>query len=505
MNMDTIKKPRLVVEHMSKHFDTVKAVEDVSFSIYPGEVRGLIGENGSGKSTLSAMICGSLKPNGGTMQLDGQPYRPKSIIDARGKGVAILLQERGTIDGMTVAENMFIGMEDDFKGRIGINKEKMHRVAKEILDQIGASHIHPGDLVDSYKFEDRKLVEVARALYTKPELLIVDETTSALSLQGREAIYRIIARFKEENKCVIFIGHDLDEIIRVCDTATVLKDGRYMDTLSGPDMNPSKMRSLMIGRENLGHYYRADYAPSYDSDHVVLHAEHLCSGSAIRDISLDLHAGEILGICGLSDSGMHDLAKALFGACRLDGGTVTLSETGQVITNTQQAVKAKMAYLPKDRDSESLFLPTTIRDNISLTCYDRKKKGPFINKRHMRQIALAQAEALNLKCSSISQLVMELSGGNKQKVVVGKWLANEANILIMDCPTRGIDVGVKAAIYDLIQNMKQEGKSIIMLSEEMAEVIGMADRILVIRHGSITGEFMRSADLTEHMIVEKII
>lgn len=503
--MDTNKTPRLLVEHMTKHFDTVKAVEDVSFAVYPGEVRGLIGENGSGKSTLSAMICGSLRPNSGSMQLDGQPYRPKSLLDARARGVAILLQERGTIDGMTVAENMFIGTEDDFKGPVGIKKEKMHRVAKEILDQIGASHIHPGDLVNHYKFEDRKLVEVARALYTKPEILIVDETTSALSLQGREAIYRIMERFKEEGKCVIFIGHDLDEIIRVCDTATVLKDGRYVDTLSGADMNPAKMRSLMIGRENLGHYYRTDFAPSYNAGQVVLRAEHLRSGSAIRDVSLDLHAGEILGICGLSDSGMHDLAKALFGACPLDSGTVTLPQSGQVITNTRQAVAAKMAYLPKDRDSESLFLPTTIKDNISLTCYDRKKRGPFINWRHMRQIAQAQAQALNLKCSSISQLVMELSGGNKQKVVVGKWLANEASILIMDCPTRGIDVGVKAAIYDLIQAMKQEGKSIIMLSEEMAEVIGMADRILVIRDGSLTGEFMRSAELTEHMIVEKII
>ena len=229
------------------------------------------------------------------------------------------------------------------------------------------------------------------------------------------------------------------------------------------------------------------------------------STSAAAAPSGTLHAGEILGICGLSDSGMHDLAKALFGACPLESGKVTLTETGQAITNTRQAVRAKMAYLPKDRDSESLFLPTTIRDNISLTCFDRRRRGPFINKRHMRQIALAQAEALNLKCSSISQLVMELSGGNKQKVVVGKWLANEARILIMDCPTRGIDVGVKAAIYDLIQNMKLEGRSIIMLSEEMAEVIGMADRILVIRDGAITGQFMRSADLTEHMIVEKII
>lgn len=503
--MENNKEPKLILEHMSKSFDTVKAVQDVSLKIYAGEVRGLIGENGSGKSTLSAMICGSLKPDNGSMQFNGCPYRPKSVIDARSQGIAILLQERGTIDGMTVAENMFIGMEDDFKGSLGIKKEKMHRVAKEILREIGAGHIHPADLVNNYKFEDRKLVEVARAMYTKPEILIVDETTSALSLAGREAIYHIISRLREDGKSVIFIGHDLDEIVRVCDTVTVLKDGRYVDNLSGDDIQQSKMRGLMIGRENLGHYYRTDYEASYDSKTTVLRAEHLNFGNAIRDVSLELHAQEILGICGLSDSGMHDLAKALFGACELESGTVTLPGSGCKICNTVQAVKAKIAYLPKDRDSESLFLPTTIRDNISLTCFDRKKIGPFINKRHMKELALEQAEALNLKCSSVAQLVSELSGGNKQKVVVGKWLANQADILIMDCPTRGIDVGVKAAIYDLIREMKAAGKSIIMLSEEMTEVIGMADRVLVIKNGTVSGEFMRSEDLTEHMIVEKII
>lgn len=502
--MENDKNPRLVLEHMSKSFGVVKAVQDVSIEIYPGEARGLIGENGSGKSTLSAMVCGSLRPDGGTMIYDGKEYRPKSIIDARSNGICILLQERGTINGMSVAENMFIGMENDFKGTFGIDKRKMHKKAKEILCDIGADYIHPGDLVDSYKFEDRKLVEVARALYTNPEILIIDETTSALSLPGREHIYNIIAKLKSENKSVIFIGHDLDEIVRVCDTATVLKDGMYVDTLRGEDMNPAKMRSLMIGRENIGHYYRSDFEPKFEES-VVLRAENLNYKNVICDIDLELHKSEILGICGLSDSGMHDLAKALYGAIPLESGTVTLVESGTEIKSTVQAVKAKMAYLPKDRDSESLFLPTTIKDNISVTCFDQKTFGPLINKRHMSKLAKEQAAALNLKCSDIHQLVAELSGGNKQKVVVAKWLANNADILIMDCPTRGIDVGVKAAIYDLINELKAAGKSIIMLSEEMAEVIGMADRIVVIKNGRISGEFMRSEELTEHMLVEKII
>ena len=473
--MEHSATPRLILNNMSKHFGTVKAVDDVSLTFMPGEVRGLIGENGSGKSTLSAMICGSYKPTAGTMEFDGAPYHPLSVIDARNKGIAILLQERGTIDGMTVAENIFIGFESRFRGAFGISREKMKKAAQEMLHEIGADHIHPGDLVDAYKFEDRKLVEVARALYTRPEVLIVDETTSALSLSGREAIYRIIRRFKEEGKVVIFIGHDLVEIIAVCDTATVLKDGKFVATLSGEDMNAAKMRSLMIGRENLGHYYREDFVPTYNEERVVLRAEHLTYGKTVRDVSLELHEREILGICGLSDSGMHDLAKALFGALDTESGTVSVPGVTDAVRNPVQAVGAKIAYLPKDRDTESLFLQASIRDNISITCFDQEKLGA------------------------------ELSGGNKQTVVVAKWLANRADILIMDCPTRGIDVGVKASIYDLIRRLKAEGKSIVMLSEEMAEVIGMADRIIIIKDGAVSGEFMRSPELTEQMIVEKII
>lgn len=503
--MEHSATPRLILNNMSKHFGTVKAVDDVSLTFMPGEVRGLIGENGSGKSTLSAMICGSYKPTAGTMEFDGAPYHPLSVIDARNKGIAILLQERGTIDGMTVAENIFVGFESRFRGAFGISREKMKKAAQEMLHEIGADHIHPGDPVDAYKFEDRKLVEVARALYTRPEVLIVDETTSALSLSGREAIYRIIRRFKEEGKVVIFIGHDLDEIIAVCDTATVLKDGKFVATLSGEDMNAAKMRSLMIGRENLGHYYREDFVPTYNEERVVLRAEHLTYGKTVRDVSLELHEREILGICGLSDSGMHDLAKALFGALDTESGTVSVPGVTDAVRNPVQAVGAKIAYLPKDRDTESLFLQASIRDNISITCFDQEKLGPLINKRHLKNVAEEQASALNLKCSNLSQLVAELSGGNKQKVVVAKWLANRADILIMDCPTRGIDVGVKASIYDLIRRLKAEGKSIVMLSEEMAEVIGMADRIIIIKDGAVSGEFMRSPELTEQMIVEKII
>ncbi len=503
--MENGKTPILVLENMSKTFGTIQAVQDVSLRLYPGEVRGLIGENGSGKSTLAAMVCGSLRPDAGKMRYRGEEYRPSSVLDARRQGIGILLQERGTIDGMTVAENLFIGRENDFRGKFGISKRKMQKAAAEILHAIGADQIDPAERVERYKFEERKLVEVARVMYADPQILIVDETTSALSLAGREAIYAIIERLRSEGKSVIFIGHDLDEIIRVCDTATVLRDGCYVDTLQGEGMTPGAMRSRMIGRENLGHYYREDFVPRYCAEETVLQATHLNAGSAIRDVSLALHRQEILGICGLSDSGMHELAKALFGGIRIDSGTVTVGKASQPIRGTVQAVKAHIAYLPKDRDSESLFLQSSIQENISITCFDQKKIGFLLNKRHLRQTAQEQAKALNIKCSSLEQLVSELSGGNKQKVVVAKWLANQADILIMDCPTRGIDVGVKAAIYDLICQMKEDGKSIVMLSEEMAEVIGMADRILVIKDGAVSGEFMRSAELTEHMIVEKII
>lgn len=492
------------VKGISKTFGPTKALADVRLEVKRGEIRGLIGENGSGKSTLVSMITGVNKPDSGEMWYKGEKHAPASLLESRGKGISILVQESGTINGLSVAENMFLGKEVAF-GKAGmVNRRAMTEYAQKALENMGITNIRAGDPVEVYSFEDRKLIEVATALDTKPDLLIVDETTTALSQKGRDQIYSIIKESSKVGRGVIFISHDLDELVMLCDSVTILRDGHYVDTLEGEDINVDNMRTLMVGRELTGHYYREDQEESHGEE-VVLEAKGAAYGEKFKDISFKLYKGEILGICGLTDCGMHDLAKGLFGGVRLDAGEVVLPDKGVTISDTTKAVENGIGYLPKDRDRESMFLGASIQDNIVIPSLDALKTNGLISKKKVRKLAEENAEKLSVKMNGIAQLTKELSGGNKQKVVVAKWLAKDAEIFIMDCPTRGIDIGVKAAIYGLMSKLKSEGKSMIMISEEMPEILGMADRVLIMKDGRLTGEFSRSEGLTENKIIQKMI
>lgn len=492
------------VEGISKTFGSTKALVNVDLEVKRGEVRGLIGENGSGKSTLVSMITGVNKPDSGQMWYKDEIHKPSSLLDSRNKGISILVQESGTINGLTVAENMFLGKEASF-GKAGmVNVKAMTAQAQRTLGDMGITDIKAGDLVEAYSFEERKLIEVATALGTNPDLLIVDETTTALSQKGRDQIYEIIRNSSKEGRGVIFISHDLDELVLLCDSVTILRDGQYVDTLRGEDIHVNKMRTLMIGRDLTDHYYREAREESH-GDRVVLEAKHISYGEKFRDISFQLYEGEILGICGLTDCGMHDLAKGLFGGMKLDRGEVVLPDKRVVVDNTAKAIENGIGYMPKDRDRESMFLGASIEDNIVLPSLDNLKVHGLIRKKKARRLAEEMAQKLSVKMSGVTQLTKELSGGNKQKVVVAKWIANNSNIFIMDCPTRGIDIGVKAAIYDLMTELKDSGKSMIMISEEMPEVLGMADRVLIMKDGRVSGEYSRSEGLTENKIIKVMI
>lgn len=493
----------LKLEGLVKSFGPTKAVQHVSMELHRGQVLALIGENGSGKSTLMSMVTGSLKADEGDMTYKGQPYHPKSIIDASDQGICILIQEQGTISGLTVAENIFLGKEDRFATHLSISGRKMNEEARKLLSSVGATHISPKEHVEELSFEDRKLVEVCRAMYNEPEILIVDETTTALSHTGRDKIYGIIETLKKQNKAVVFISHDLDEVQQICDSAMVLRDGQYVDTLFGESVTPDNMRQLMIGRDLAGSYYRDE--KTFSTDEVVLEASHVNLAGTLHDISFRLHRGEILGFGGLTECGMHDLCKVVFGAIRPDSGKVVLTAGNVEVTSPTVAIQNHMAYLPKDRDQESLFLMTSIQDNITVTSLDSLKKNGIITRRSERELANEAAEKLSIKMQHVGQLAKELSGGNKQKVVVAKWIANDSEILIMDCPTRGIDIGVKAAIYHLMEELIAQGKSIIMVSEEIPELLGMSDRILIMKDGRINGQFGRDDHVTERMLIEKLI
>jgi len=491
-----------------KAFGPTRALVDVDLDIRRGEIHGLIGENGSGKSTFSSIVAGAQKADSGEFFINSEPYQPLSMVDAQNHGISMVIQEMGTIPGITVAANIFAGRLEQFS-RLGIlNWKKINGEADRILTEIGAPEITAKMPIDSLNFEDQKIVEIARAMVSTPDLLIVDETTTALAAKGRKIIYALIRKMHDRNKAVLFISHDLDELMEVCNIVTVLRDGVVVDTLPKEKMSVPQMRALMIGRELIGSYYRPDYDGSC-GDEVLLDAKQISLRPYFMNVDLQLHKGEILGLGGLADCGMHEIGKALFGIEKPVTGSVTLRPAADApvsVLSPVTAVKHKMAYVSKDRDKESIIISASIKSNIVLPSLPRLKRAlGFISRKSENRLADEQIEIMRIKCQKRTQLMKQLSGGNKQKVVFSKWLGTNSDVFILDCPTRGIDVGVKADMYKLLMELKRQGKGIVMISEELVELIGMSDRILLFKNGTQTNELQRSESMTEKDIIEYII
>lgn len=491
------------VKNIFKRFGSTVALDDVSFSAFEGEILGLIGENGSGKSTVTSIYAGIQKCDSGEMLFHEQPWNPSSMTEALKNGVGMIVQESGTIPGISVAENIFLGEIRDFLQGPLVNRRALMQKAQLALDKIGAGHIQAEMITAALDFQDRKLVEIARVMAWEPKVLIVDETTTALSQTGRDIIYKIMHQMRDNGKTVIFISHDLEEMTSHCDRLTVLRDGKIIRTFTADEFDADAIRYSMIGREISGSYYRNDYDCACTGD-VVLQAEHLELGNALNDFTFQLHSGEILGIGGLSHCGMHTLGKVLFGAEHAERGKFTVR--GHEIKNEADAIKAGMGYVAKDRDVESLCTEASIKDNISVAGLDRfARAGLLILPRDEKRYVEKQVNELSIKCRNAGQYVSSLSGGNKQKVAFAKWTGRDADILILDCPTRGVDVGVKQTMYRLIDNMRLKGKSIILISEEMTELIGMSDRILVMKNGKLEKELIRSRELSEAEVIRYMI
>lgn len=495
---------RLQVQHMTKSFGITKALKDVSFDINKGEVHALIGENGSGKSTLTNMLTGIYQIESGTFILDGEEVHPKNQVEANKQGISIIVQELGTLSGLTVAENIFLGHEEAFV-KFGIkNTNAMNRKATELLKEYGFDRIKASAQIDDYNFEDRKLVEIVKATYFHPKIVVIDETTTALSQEGREELYKHMNRIREEGNTVIFISHDLPEVLDKSDTITILRDGVYIDTVKSADVTEDDLKRLMVGREVTGNYYRPDYGEPI-SDEVVLSVRDVTVPGQIEDISFDLHKGEILGFGGLSESGMHEVGKAVFGASFDRKGTVTLAD-GTAINNIPTAIKHGLAYTSKDRDNESVVMNQSICENICLPSLDDlSNKIGLLSERKLHAFAEREAENMSVKMQNVDQFVADLSGGNKQKVVVARWIGKDSDLVVFDSPTRGIDIKVKQDIYQLMDQMRKNGKSIIMISEELMELIGMCDRILIMKDGKLNGEVLRNEELTENDLIEKMV
>ena len=438
-----MKTPILEMKHIRKTFASTVALGDVDLNVYPGEIRGLIGENGSGKSTISSIAAGMQKADSGEMRYHGDSWNPVSMIDALSKGIGMIVQESGTIQGVSVAENLFLGETKQFPGPFGtIDRKAMNAKADEALQAIGVKNVSGATPMGALDFQTRKLVEIAKVVMKDPEILVVDETTTALSQEGRSILYTLMKKLRDEGKAVLFISHDLDEIMEVCDTLTVLRDGAIIRHFTKDEFDADAIRTSMIGRELQGDYYRSDYTPSH-LEEVAVKAEHISLGEALQDVSITVYKGEIVGIGGLSHCGMHPLGKILFGAVKPDSGEVVTGD-GVKITSETVAMKQAFGYVSKDRDVESLSLTASIRDNIAIAGMEKYAVNNFLMLNSREKVYVdKQISDLSIKCADRDQAVSQLSGGNKQKVVFGKWIGRGSEVLILDCPTRGVDIGVK--------------------------------------------------------------
>ncbi|MDO4573431.1 MAG: sugar ABC transporter ATP-binding protein, partial [Clostridia bacterium] len=412
----TNERPIIETRGLTKHFGPTVALDNVNLSVYRGRITGLIGENGSGKSTITSIMAGMQPPTSGDMLFEGEPHRPSTMLEAGKKGIGMIVQEQGYVPGVTIAQNIFLGEEGRFRRAGFISRAAMNRAARQALEDIGFTDADPATYIDALDLQDRKLVEIARVMSRQPELLIVDETTTALSQRGREIIYGIMERMRGENRAVIFISHDLDELMRVCDTLAVLRDGRLIRMMEREEFDVRAIKRCMVGRDMGEHYYREDYEAPRRGE-AVLRAERITTGSGmLMNFSMELYRGEILGVGGLSHCGMHELGKALYGEERLLTGSVTHVPSGKEIHSARDALRLGFGYVSKDRDNEALVLAASIRDNIASAGLDKINSGPFIFPKREKAYVLKQVDDLSIKCASIEQNVQYLSGGNKQKV-----------------------------------------------------------------------------------------
>lgn len=487
--------------HMHKEFGPTIALKDVDFELYRGEIRGLIGENGSGKSTIMSIAAGMQPTTSGEMFYKGEPWNPKTMLEAQNAGIAMILQESNSIPGVTVAENLFAGREKDFSKFGIVLMKKMYKAADEILDRYGIKNFRGNTKINTLSFETRKLIEIIRAVEKDPEILVVDETTTALSFEGRELLYKIINDMAANNKAVVFISHDLDEIMEKCTHLTVLRDGEIIDTLTKEQYDPKLISTLMVGRDIGDAYYREDFDPTA-LEEVGIEFKNVCFHN-IKNFNLTVHRGEIVGIGGLSDCGMHTIGYLGFGVLKPSEGEIIAN--GEQVKNPNASINNGVGYISKNRDSDALILEAPIRENILLPSLDKLSKYTFINPKQENMVVQEEIRKFSIKCNSMHTYVSKLSGGNKQKVSFAKWTANGSNVIIMDCPTRGVDVSVKQAMYKVIADMKKEGKAILLISEELSELVGMSDRLIIMNNFKIAKEFSRSKDLKQTDIIDYML
>jgi rhamnose transport system ATP-binding protein len=484
----------LTLEKISKSFPGVRALDKVDFEVRAGEVHALLGENGAGKSTLIKIVSGLYQPDAGTIRIDGEEVRFASPHDAQARGIATIFQELLLFPELTVAENIFMGHAP--RTRLGaIDWSAMRAKARALLASLDIHDLDVSRLVGSLSVGNRQRVEIAKALSQDARILIMDEPTAALAEADVLRLFGIVRLLRERGVGIVYISHRLEEVFMLADRVTVLRDGAYVATREVAEVSKDHLINMMVGRriENL--------FPKLDAriGRPLLEVRGLSRRPAFHDVDLVLRAGEVVGLAGLVGSGRSELAQAIFGLEPAHGGAILLDGRQVRITSPAQAKRLGVAYVPEDRGMQGLIRQMTLRENLSLAVLRQMARAWFIDRR--AEVALAQRsiEQFRIRASGVEQVAEKLSGGNQQKVVLGKWLATKPRVLIMDEPTRGIDIGAKSEIHRLMSELAQQGLAILMISSELPEIMGMSDRILVMREGAMVASFER-ASATQEMI-----
>jgi rhamnose transport system ATP-binding protein len=491
--IETSATPRVELRGIYKHFGATAALADVSMDLRAGEIHALVGENGAGKSTLVKILAGVHAPDAGTILLDGVPTHIPDPAMARSLGVAVVHQEPRLFPHLSVAENVFLA--DPPKGRLGeISWREMRRAAAALFDQLDV-RLDVTAPVRGLSMADQQLIEIAKALSVDARVLILDEPTASLSAHEVERLFTIVRRTRDRGVAVLFVSHRLDEVFALCDRATVFRDGRFVTTAATSDLTTANLVRHMVGRA-------VSLFPKGEATigDVLLEVRGLALTGAFRDVSFSVRAGEILGLAGLVGAGRTEIARVLFGIDRPSAGEVLLSGRPVHFGAPSAALGAGIAYVPEDRHQDGLVLDFSIADNITLPILTRLFPRLFV--RHATERALAEryTERLRVRMTGVDQLAQALSGGNQQKVVIAKWLATNPRILILDEPTRGVDIGAKVEVHRIISDLAASGLGIILISSDLPEVLAMSDRIIVLHEGRITAE-IPGAEATEERVM----
>ena len=496
----------LRLEGITKHYPGTVAVSlDASapLEFKLGRIHALVGENGAGKSTLVSIVAGVQKPTAGNMSLFGNPYAPRDVVDARNHGVDIVVQEPGLVDSMTVEENLVLGREHVYAPWVAFNPGRRRRLASLALAKL-RHPVDPSATARELPMEDQKLVELARALSLNPRVLIVDEMSASLSKRGVRDLFSMLREFVGDQNLVVYISHHLEEVFELCDTVTVMKDGSVVHTLAVANTDEDELSTMMVGRATRKVMYR-DSAGTAPDGEVVLRVNGLSVRDRFKDVDFELRRGEILGIGGLVNCGSESLALALFGALTTTGGSVEMTGRAVSARNPRQAIRRGVGYVPGDRDRDGLILNVSIEKNVALASLPWLARIGLLAPGIEGRIARRFIRDFKIACQGPNQQPLHLSGGNRQKVVLAKWLVRTNTVLILHNPTRGVDIGGKAEINTIVADLASRGLAIILISDDLPELIGMSDSIIIMRRGEISWRTSRSAKPTEEELIAKML